>query len=156
MDKQVEEIVGLSFNDFKTCIALPQGDFDALVHSKLSERVKLMARLFNLEKYGERLSVAVNTKHAEALRDLELLQAQMGENEGADEEKLQRAMQEVDESERLVKALQQTLEERTVNYTQTLTLWQEKQAFMRIKSRLLALENRLQSMKRDKFPLRAG
>lgn len=150
VDKQVEEIVGLSFNDFKTCIALPQGDFDALVHSKLSERVKLMARLFNLEKYGERLSVAVNTKHAEALRDLELLQAQMGENEGADEEKLQRAMQEVDESERLVKALQQTLEERTANYTQTLTLWQEKQAFMRIKSRLLALENRLQSMKQKR------
>lgn len=150
VDKKVEEIVGLTFNDFKTCIALPQGDFDALVHSKLSDRVKLMARLFNLEKYGEKLSVAVNAKHAEAQRALEVLQAQMGENEGADEEKLNRALVEVEESERLVKASQSTAEQYGAQYTQALNLWQEKQAFLRTKARLSTLENRLQEMQKKR------
>lgn len=150
VDRKVEEIVGLSFNDFKTCIALPQGDFDALVHSKLSERVKLMARLFNLEKYGERLSVAVNAKHAEALRALEVLQAQMGENEGSDEEKLNRAFVEVEESERLVKTSQSQAEQCGTRYTQELNAWQEKQAFLRTKARLATLENCLSEMQKKR------
>ena len=151
VDRQVEEIIGLSFNDFKTCIALPQGDFDTLVHSKLSERVKLMARLFNLEKYGERLSVAVNAKHAEALRKLEILQAQMGENEGADEAKITQATDAVLESEAWAKRAQAEVEKRSAEYAQALTLLQEKQAFIQTKNKWEALEQRLPSMqeKRD-------
>ena len=54
VDERLESIIGLSFNDFKMCIALPQGDFAALVKATTAERVKLVSRLFDLEKYGER------------------------------------------------------------------------------------------------------
>lgn len=146
VDKKVEEIIGLSFNDFKTCIALPQGDFDALVHSKPSERVKLMARLFNLEKYGERLSMSVNAKHANAKKDLEVLQAQMGENEGADEAKLTQATLEVEESEGLVKAVQQEAEKRATEYSQAVTLQTEKRVYEQEKAKLAVLDNRFAVM----------
>lgn len=95
VNKKVEEIVGLSFEDFKTCIALPQGDFATLVKSKVSERVKLMARLFNLEKYGERMYKAVNARYIEAEKETQLLLAQMSENEGADDEKIAQAEADV-------------------------------------------------------------
>ena len=80
VDSKILEIVGLTFEDFKTCIALPQGDFAALVKSTASERVKLVARLFNLDRYGERLSIAVNQKSKEADEAVRLVQAKMGEN----------------------------------------------------------------------------
>ena len=50
-----EEIVGLEFEDFKKCIALPQGEFDRFTKAKKSERLDIMARLFSLEKYGQKL-----------------------------------------------------------------------------------------------------
>lgn len=85
VDERVEAIIGLSFADFKTCIALPQGDFAALVKSTPAERVKLVARLFNLEKYGERLSRAVNEKYYRAEEEVNLVKAKMGENEGGND-----------------------------------------------------------------------
>lgn len=50
-----EEIIGLEFEDFKKCIALPQGEFDRFTKSKKSERLDIIARLFSLEKYGQKL-----------------------------------------------------------------------------------------------------
>ena len=47
VNDRLEEIIGLTFADFKMCIALPQGDFAALVKAPTSERVKLVSRLFH-------------------------------------------------------------------------------------------------------------
>ena len=80
VDSKIIEIIGLTFEDFKTCIALPQGDFAALVKASPSDRVKLVARLFNLERYGERLSIAINQKSKDADEAVRLVQAKMGEN----------------------------------------------------------------------------
>ena len=88
VDEKIEEIIGLTFADFKMCIALPQGDFAALVQAAPGERVKLISRLFDLEKYGERLSKAVNEKYYKAEEACNLVRAKMGENEGCDEETL--------------------------------------------------------------------
>lgn len=85
VDELLEKIIGLTFSDFKTCIALPQGDFAALVKSTTAERVKLVARLFNLEKYGERFSKAINEKYYRAEEEVNLVKARMSENEGGDE-----------------------------------------------------------------------
>ena len=90
VDEKIEEIIGLSFADFKMCIALPQGDFAALVKSTQSERVKLVARLFNLEKYGERFFKAANEKYYEAEKQVNLIKAKMDENDGGNDELIER------------------------------------------------------------------
>ena len=38
VDERLKSIIGLTFEDFKMCIALPQGDFAALVKSTPAER----------------------------------------------------------------------------------------------------------------------
>lgn len=117
VDERIETILGLSFADFKTCIALPQGDFAALVKSTTGERVKLVSRLFNLEKYGERLSKAVNERYYRAEEEVNLIKAKMGENEGGSEEliaetlaKIEAQKEELDRSKQALDAAEKRYE----------------------------------------------
>ncbi len=89
VDDALEKIIGLTFADFKMCIALPQGDFAALVKAPTAERVKLVSRLFDLEKYGEKLSKAVNDKYYKLEEEVNLILAKMGQNEGASAEAIE-------------------------------------------------------------------
>ncbi|MBQ8429442.1 MAG: SMC family ATPase [Clostridia bacterium] len=81
VDDALENIIGLTFADFKMCIALPQGDFAALVQAPAGDRVKLVSRLFDLEKYGERFSKAANEKYYAAEREVNLVKAKMEQYE---------------------------------------------------------------------------
>lgn len=51
-DKIQNEIIGLKKEDFLKCIALPQGEFSAFVKMARGERIKVIGKLFDLEKYG--------------------------------------------------------------------------------------------------------
>lgn len=57
------ELVGLSFEDFKKCIALPQGEFAQFVKVDRSERLQLISRLFGLEKYGIGLNERIRDRY---------------------------------------------------------------------------------------------
>lgn len=89
VNEKIRQIIGLSFDDFKMCIALPQGDFAALLKAPTSERVKLVSRLFDLEKYGERLSKAANEKYYQAENQVNLLLAKMEQNADGGEEAIE-------------------------------------------------------------------
>ncbi len=94
VDDALQEIIGLEFDDFKKCIALPQGEFAGLVKSTAKERVTLVSRLFNLEKYGDRLGIAIRRKCDEITQETAVLEAKMQENEGGREEFIaQKAME---------------------------------------------------------------
>ncbi|MFQ7078971.1 MAG: hypothetical protein ACLRSW_14095, partial [Christensenellaceae bacterium] len=75
VDRRIEEIVGLSFDDFKKCIALPQGEFAGLVKAKPSERLQLVSRLFDLEKYGDKLSATIRSRSEKTSNEAGLLLA---------------------------------------------------------------------------------
>lgn len=47
----VEQLLGLDFNQFIKCVALPQGDFAEFLHAKPSDRDKILTRLLGLEGY---------------------------------------------------------------------------------------------------------
>lgn len=83
------EIVGLSYDDFKMCIALPQGDFAKLVHAKPAERVELVSRLFNLERYGGALTAKINARLKEATTEETVLLTKLESLGECDEEKLE-------------------------------------------------------------------
>ena len=62
----IQDIVGLSFEDFKKCIALPQGEFAQFVKADKSDRLQLISRLFGLEKYGTLLAERLRARYSEA------------------------------------------------------------------------------------------
>ena len=65
-NERIQELVGLSFEDFKKCIALPQGEFAQFVKAERGERLRLIARLFDLEVYGDKLNAVVRRRQDEA------------------------------------------------------------------------------------------
>lgn len=89
VDEAIEKIIGLTFADFKTCIALPQGDFATLVKASTGDRVKLVSRLFDLEKYGERLFKATTERLNSAEYEVGLIKARMGQCEEVSDEILE-------------------------------------------------------------------
>ena len=74
---KIQEIIGLSFDDFKKCIALPQGEFAQFVKSDRSDRLQLISRLFGLEKYGDQLSAKLREKRAEARSALDTKEGEL-------------------------------------------------------------------------------
>lgn len=146
VDVAVEKLLGLSFTDFKTCIALPQGDFAALVKSTTSERVKLVSRLFNLEKYGERLSKAVNERYYKAEEEVNLIKAKMGENEGGSEELIAETKAKIEAEKQALSTCKQTLEETEKRYAHAQEAEKAKREYDALCLKLNALNARLPQM----------
>lgn len=80
--KLIERILGLSYDDFKLCIALPQGEFAGLLKATPKARLTLVSRLFDLGRYGEKLNVVIRERLGKARGEVELYKGLM---EGAEE-----------------------------------------------------------------------
>ena len=148
VDEAVERIVGLNFTDFKTCIALPQGDFAALVKSTPSDRVKLVARLFNLERYGERLAKAVNEKLAQAEERVRLTEAKMSENAEGSDELIAQTQAQITQTDDALKEASARLQKAEEKERAALSLQKEKRDFDELERKYLALTVRLPEMEK--------
>lgn len=76
---KIEEMLGISKREFLKCVALPQNEFDKFLLDTPSERKKSIARLFNIENFGDSLNRKVksrldilNTKNTQLEKQLEM------------------------------------------------------------------------------------
>lgn len=92
----IQELIGLSFEDFKKCIALPQGEFAQFVKAERGERLRLISRLFDLEMYGEKLTAAVRRRLDDARSALDKKEGELLSYAGYTEEALSAMRQEQD------------------------------------------------------------
>ena len=60
--KKCEEIIGLKLEDFTRTVVLPQGKFSEFLKLEGKDRRNMLERLFNLQKYGDNLSIKLNYK----------------------------------------------------------------------------------------------
>ena len=51
--RAVEDLLGLSYDHFTTCVALPQGEFAQFLHAKASERQDILSSLLGYQLYDE-------------------------------------------------------------------------------------------------------
>jgi exonuclease SbcC len=82
----LEKVIGLEQKDFEKCIALPQGEFAQFVKSQKSDRLKLVSRLFDLERYGEGLVKRTNARYQNAKSQADILKAKLEPYESVTEE----------------------------------------------------------------------
>ena len=73
VNKKIESILGLGQAEFTKCIILPQGEFAQFVKAPKGERVKIIEKLFGLEKYGDRFNIKLKAKIESVDRKLEVL-----------------------------------------------------------------------------------
>ncbi|HYT38709.1 MAG TPA: SMC family ATPase [Acidimicrobiia bacterium] len=78
MSAAVVGLLGLRFDDFTRCVALPQGDFARFLRAKGDERRDLLLRLLNLGVYTE-LGATARRLAAEARSQVGLLDGQLAE-----------------------------------------------------------------------------
>ena len=90
MSAAVVRLLGLRFDDFTRCVALPQGDFARFLRAKGDERRELLLRLLNLEVYTE-LGATARRHEAEARSQIGLIDGQLAHYAFATPEALEAA-----------------------------------------------------------------
>lgn len=93
-NEMILDIVGLSFEDFKKCIALPQGEFAQFVKADRGERLRLISRLFDLESYGDKLNGVLKARYDEAKLRLAEKDGRLAEYAQYTQEELKRQEEE--------------------------------------------------------------
>lgn len=89
LNKKVEEIIGLNIDDFTRTVVLPQGKFSEFLKLEGKDRREMLERLFNLEKYGDELSVKLFSKIKEENTKSSVLEGQLKGYEDISHEKLE-------------------------------------------------------------------
>jgi len=89
MRAAVEELIGLSFDDFTRCVVLPQGAFARFLHDKPADRQALLVRLLDLGVYSRVMNRA-NARATEHQRELDRLAGQLAELTVPDDDTLAR------------------------------------------------------------------
>ncbi|MBP5177520.1 MAG: SMC family ATPase [Clostridia bacterium] len=99
VNDKVTEILGLGFDEFIKCIILPQGKFSAFLTAAKGDRLKVISSLFDLDKYGVRLSAAVNASKRDLEVDCEREKALFEEYSSFTLEALKAASEDVSKAE---------------------------------------------------------
>ena len=78
--EELQQVIGLSYENFKRTIIIPQGQFQEFLQLGNKDRTQMMKELFNLGKFELFYkTVALETKNAEQLQKLEGQLLQLGE-----------------------------------------------------------------------------
>ena len=100
----VEDLLGLSFEHFCTCVVLPQGEFAALLHAEPRKRQDMLLALLDLGLY-EAMGQAARSRATAAGAQVEVLEGQLGSLADASEEVLKEAERRVGVLDRLVERI---------------------------------------------------
>jgi len=105
----IEEIIGLSYDNFKRTIIIPQGKFQDFLQLKESERVGMMKEIFQLERFD--LSDRVQVLSSANKLKLENLSGRLSVYVNVTEEEIGQKQLELDEAARLQQEAQTYLQQ---------------------------------------------
>ncbi|NMH73686.1 AAA family ATPase [Bacillus sp. RO2] len=126
VNQAIQEILGLTIDDFTRAVVLPQGKFAEFLSLKGADRRQMLQRLFQLEKYGDQLSRKIKEELQEKTRLLgEIHAEQLGLGEASDEavKEAEKAFKEV---ETLVKSSEKALQEMEYVFEQKKKQWERQ------------------------------
>lgn len=82
LDQQVESLFGLSFDQFHTCVVLPQGEFAKFLHESPANRQDLLKELLGLREY-ERVGQMARQREAQIKNTVIVLEKRQNDFSGA-------------------------------------------------------------------------
>lgn len=92
---RVQELLGLTIEDFTRAVVLPQGKFAEFLSLKGVDRRQMLQRIFNLEQYGDRLNQKLKGKLTRTRQQLSEIAAEQAGLGDASQEALDAAREEV-------------------------------------------------------------
>ncbi|WP_069839053.1 exonuclease subunit SbcC [Bacillus sp. F56] len=139
VNKRVEELLGLTIDDFTRAVVLPQGKFAEFLSLKGAERRHMLQRLFHLEQYGDRLVKKLRRQAQEAnARKNEMLAEQSGLGE-ASSEAVEQAEKALEQAETRLEAMRKSRDQAKERFTEHQEIWnvqKEQSAYEEEKKRL--------------------
>jgi exonuclease SbcC len=82
LEQKVKELFGLSFEQFHTCVVLPQGEFARFLHETPAKRQDLLKELLGLREY-ERVGQLARQRDAQIRNEVIVLEKRCGDLAGA-------------------------------------------------------------------------
>ncbi|WP_273834582.1 AAA family ATPase [Guptibacillus sedimenti] len=108
VSQKIQEILGLTIDDFTRAVVLPQGKFAEFLSLKGTERRQMLQRLFQLEKYGDQFNRRLKSRVDEKKHHLNEVSAEQTGLGDASKEFLKEAKNALDTAD---KAAQKAKEE---------------------------------------------
>ncbi|WP_064605685.1 AAA family ATPase [Photobacterium sp. J15] len=105
LQAEIERLIGLSFEQFRRAVMLPQGEFAAFLKAGADERAALLERMTGGEIYG-RLSVAAYERAREEKQKLAQLQDKLGDIALLSDEEKQQLTEQVEALKQQVQQLE--------------------------------------------------
>lgn len=126
----VQQLLGLSVDDFTRAVVLPQGKFAEFLYLKGSERRQMLQRLFNLEKFGDLLQMKLNQLARQADVESKQLSAEQQGLGDASEAAVKAAKEELQQADELAtqQRKQLTEQEQQFKHAQQVWDWQTQKA----------------------------
>ncbi|NOV03502.1 AAA family ATPase [Paenibacillus planticolens] len=137
VNQQVQQILGLSMQDFTRAVVLPQGKFAEFLTLTGKDRRQMLQRLFHLEQYGDHLSAKVSSKVKETDSSVKQLAAEQAGLGDASEQALQEANARLAQAEEEAVRSRQLLAQQEKNYEEQKQVfeWQQEKEKLELDAR---------------------
>ncbi|MYY13500.1 AAA family ATPase [Streptomyces sp. SID4919] len=106
LNTAVEQLLGLTFDDFCQCVVLPQGDFARFLSANARERQQILLKLLGAAQY-EGIGKRAGAQAAEAEKEMEVLTDQLSRHADATPEVEATAQRHVTALEQLTRTVDQ-------------------------------------------------
>ena len=118
VDQCIKDVVGLSFNEFSKCIALPQGEFASFLNATLAERTEIICNIFSLHEYGEKLLDKVKAKKNQLETQVNVFLAQREMLEKVSDEELKKLGEELEKIKEETKELEREKAKKSARFAE--------------------------------------
>lgn len=120
----VQELLGLTIEDFTRAVVLPQGKFAEFLSLKGADRRQMLQRLFQLEKYGDVLNQKLKKRSDEQKNRLNEIAAEQAGLGDASQEALQEAESQLKEKEQVLLNISELLTAEEDKYKVKKAYWE--------------------------------
>ena len=103
--RKMRELLGLNFEQFTTCVVLPQGDFARFLHEKPAQRQDLLTKLLGVDIY-EKMGNLARTRESAAKQKAQLHQEELEQIQNATKAAKKAAASKVMDLEKLKVAIE--------------------------------------------------
>ncbi|PRR91990.1 MULTISPECIES: AAA family ATPase [unclassified Bacillus (in: firmicutes)] len=124
VNRKVEELLGLTIDDFTRAVVLPQGKFAEFLSLKGTDRRQMLQRLFNLEKYGDQLVKRLRAKAQNQYGQKNELLAELNGLGEAGPEALAKAKEAAEQAKAIFHEKKQARDEAFTAFTNAQAIWQ--------------------------------
>ncbi|TCL76866.1 exonuclease SbcC [Hydrogenispora ethanolica] len=131
--RRVEEIIGLTMEDFTRSVVLPQGEFSQFLKLRDADRVRMMERIFALAEYGSKLSEKVKGERERLGAELDRVDGILRELGNVSGETLQQLREELERKETERRAIVVRAEAVERDYARVAALWQLQEELERLR-----------------------